>query len=190
MLLGRCAFIGILLLTLVGACSASEPADDSSPATTTTREPAPAQGSTTTGLTTWPTSLSTTTTDPISVGPRTLPAVSSLERGLFCRDLISSGYGYSDAIAYWVREGQPSRMDADGDAVPCETVYDSADVASFWGDPHPSPAPAEKPPAVLAELGRGLFCRDLEAMDFTFDQAVAYCCCRRYHGRLANHRRS
>ncbi len=149
----------LLVLAVVGACSATKPADDSSAATTTTRFSTPS---------------STTTSDATSLSRQALAPVSSLGPGLLCRDLFGSGYDYSNAIAYWVREGQPSRMDADGDAVPCETVYDPVDVASFWGDMRPGPAPIEKPPAVLAELGTGLFCRDLEAMGFTFDQAVAY----------------
>jgi len=36
---------------------------------------------------------------------------------------------------YWVREGAPERMDADGNGIPCETVYDAAEIADFiWFD--------------------------------------------------------
>ncbi|MDJ0924425.1 MAG: DUF3160 domain-containing protein [Acidimicrobiia bacterium] len=46
-----------------------------------------------------------------------------LEAGLFCRDLRDMGYGFFDAVSYWMAEGAPDRMDADGNGIPCETVY-------------------------------------------------------------------
>ena len=34
-----------------------------------------------------------------------------------------------DALRYYIWEGYPARMDADGNGIPCETVYyDAADV--------------------------------------------------------------
>jgi hypothetical protein len=61
--------------------------------------------------------------------------------GLFCRDLLVAdaiGHPFSGvgtvpqtalfwSIVYWNLEGQPARMDADGDGIPCGTLYD-ADV--------------------------------------------------------------
>lgn len=70
--------------------------------------------------------------------PTTIPPVAALGAGLFCRDLAAQGYGYSDAVAYWTREGSPDRMDADRNAIPCETVYDAGEVLAFWGDPLPT----------------------------------------------------
>ena len=59
-----------------------------------------------------------------------LPVVGpALPGGLSCRDVEAAGYGYTHAVAYWVREGRPMRMDEDHDRIPCETVYPAAEVA-------------------------------------------------------------
>jgi hypothetical protein len=63
----------------------------------------------------------------------TLVPVERIASGLLCRDLYAVGYGYSEAVAYWAREGSPDRMDADRNGIPCETVYLESDVAAFWG---------------------------------------------------------
>ena len=53
----------------------------------------------------------------------------SLEAGLLCRDVAADGYDYVGAVAQWLREGAPDRMDADRDGIPCETVFpDDIDV--------------------------------------------------------------
>jgi hypothetical protein len=54
------------------------------------------------------------------------------ETGLFCRDLEPAGYSFSEAVAYWVREGAPDRMDADRNRIPCETIYPAEEVAAFF----------------------------------------------------------
>ena len=64
--------------------------------------------------------------------------MTDVQAGLFCRDLFALGYDYASAVAYWVREGSPDRMDADRNGIPCETVYPVADVLAFWGDPLPT----------------------------------------------------
>jgi hypothetical protein len=56
-----------------------------------------------------------------------------LVRGLFCEDLFADGEDYATAAAYWIAEGEPERMDADGNDVPCENDYDDADVTAYWG---------------------------------------------------------
>lgn len=58
--------------------------------------------------------------------------VSNEPPGLLCRDLADRGYAYPDAVAYWVIEGEPDRMDEDLDRIPCETVFPPADVDSYW----------------------------------------------------------
>ena len=58
--------------------------------------------------------------------PATLPA------GLFCRDLLAQGLPYGDAVAYWDYEGRPERMDADGNDIPCETVYPQPEIDAYW----------------------------------------------------------
>jgi len=46
--------------------------------------------------------------------------------GLLCRDLKAQGFDVYDAIAYYLNWGEPSNMDADGNGVPCETVFPDA----------------------------------------------------------------
>jgi hypothetical protein len=63
--------------------------------------------------------------------------------GLDCRDLLSGAapypFGVSGvrpeeavlwSIVYWILEGQPARMDVDGNGIPCESLYDAEVVAS------------------------------------------------------------
>lgn len=64
--------------------------------------------------------------------------------GLYCRDLKAQGYTYSESVAYWIAQGRPPRMDADGNGIPCETVYESSDVEQYFGtmaDTEPVQAP-------------------------------------------------
>lgn len=53
-----------------------------------------------------------------------------LPSGLLCRDLQARGIGVYDALRYYIWEGSPDRMDADGNGIPCETVYSNA--ATVW----------------------------------------------------------
>lgn len=55
-----------------------------------------------------------------------------LPSGLFCRDLVAAGLSYPFAVAYWVDEGLPERMDADRNGIPCETVYSPSEVREYW----------------------------------------------------------
>ena len=84
-----------------------------------------------------------------------------LESGLFCRDIAGMGFGFSEAVAYWMAEGAPDRMDADGNGIPCETVFPE-DFESFLN-------------AAIGE-GEGKLCRDLGFPDdgSGFQRAVAY----------------
>ena len=55
--------------------------------------------------------------------------------GNLCRDLMTSerfSADYFSVVAYWFLEGQPDRMDADRDGIPCETVFGLWDIAGFW----------------------------------------------------------
>ncbi len=54
--------------------------------------------------------------------------------GKLCRDLgfPDTSEGYQRAVAYWMLEGAPVRMDADGNGVPCETVFSSSAVDGFF----------------------------------------------------------
>jgi hypothetical protein len=40
---------------------------------------------------------------------------------------------YQFVLAYWFLEGRPARMDADGNGVPCELLFDPSVVAAVWG---------------------------------------------------------
>jgi serine protease Do len=83
-----------------------------------------------------------------------------LASGLLCRDLSDMGFGYYEAVGYWIREGHPTRMDADGNGIPCETVFPLAEVDGFYA-------------LVLLEAD-GLFCRDFFDFGSFYSDAVAY----------------
>lgn len=53
-----------------------------------------------------------------------------LPSGLLCRDLLARGIDVYGALSYFIADGYPSRMDADGNGIPCETVY--PDAALIW----------------------------------------------------------
>jgi hypothetical protein len=88
------------------------------------------------------------------------PPAAGLAGGLFCRDVAAAGYSFDQALAYWVREGRPSRMDADGNGLPCETVYAAADVQSSVES--------------VDDLEPDLFCYHLADRGAGFSQAIAY----------------
>lgn len=64
--------------------------------------------------------------------PATSTAVRSLPAGLSCRDLRNGSFSYAAAFQYWRLHGNPVRMDANRDGIPCETVYSTAAVNAFW----------------------------------------------------------
>lgn len=131
-----------VILVAVGCADVAEPPTDD--ATTPTSQSTPI-GSTPEVSVDEPTSTPATTATPSSsttststVTTTSLAPVGDLEAGLFCRDLYPLGYGYSEAVAYWTKEDQPDRMDADHNGIPCETVYDRSEVVAFWGEPLPT----------------------------------------------------
>jgi hypothetical protein len=89
--------------------------------------------------------------------------VTDLAGGLFCRDLRAAGFSYAEAVRYWDREGRPDRMDAAQNGTPCQTVYDSSEVSGYWGLA-----------TAVYDLPSGLFCRDLKARGYSYDDAVWY----------------
>lgn len=119
-----------------------------------------------------------------------------MEGGLFCRELADLGLTYTEAVAYWARDRQPARMDADRNGILCETVYDRAAVVAFWGEPLPTTTsttaaamPTTLPPATttttttttttlpidaIGDVPPGKFCRDTHAMGFGYPETVAY----------------
>ena len=137
----------------------------------------------TTGGTTAPTFDDVTTTTarpPVTTRPSTgggggaNPAdATQLPSGLLCRDLRSRGYNYAEAVAYWAADGRPDRMDEDRNGYPCETVFDTADVVAYWGfDPQTGGGGGGT--GSVYDLPSGLFCRDLLAMGYSYEEAVTY----------------
>jgi hypothetical protein len=95
----------------------------------------------------------TTTQAETASATTTVVGVEQLAAGLFCRDLNAGGYAYDEAVAYWTREGQPDRMDADRNGIPCETVYPRNEVVAFWGEPLPTKSTNEFAFVVSIDLG-------------------------------------
>jgi hypothetical protein len=91
--------------------------------------------------------------------------VRELPVGLLCRDLKQREYGYVAAVEYWRIQGQPQRLDADRNGIPCEPEYPRAEIAKYWQGRKVSP---------LASVPDGLFCRDLVARGATYSEAVTY----------------
>ena len=67
---------------------------------------------------------------PYASAPVSEPLYMRLPSGLLCRDLRDRGVSVRDALDYFIYEGFPDRMDADGNGVPCETVY--SDASRIW----------------------------------------------------------
>jgi hypothetical protein len=129
------AFLALMVVSCAGDTSESTVSSSVTLAPTTTTSIAAA----TTPATTVP---SPTTTTTVITTTSTLTPVTDLEPGLFCRDLRSLDYSYTEAVHYWAVEGRPDRMDADGNGIPCETVYPEGDVVAYWGESPPTTAVA------------------------------------------------
>ena len=131
-----------------------------------------------TEATTSSTAAPTSTAAPVEAPPATAaPAPSGVgdvltqPAGLFCRDLRSIGYSYSAAVDYWRQHGQPDRMDADLDGVPCETVYPVENIDGYWGEF--GVVPVYEYYSVF-DLPGGLFCRDLADAGYDTYEALSY----------------
>jgi hypothetical protein len=107
---------------LLAACSS--PTEDQGQA-----QPLPTVGTATTAATT--TTEAATTTPPATTRPIRLVA------GKYCAAMHAAGWSLEKARAFYEDHGQPAHMDADGDGIPCETVYGEV------GDPEPPPVPQE-----------------------------------------------
>jgi hypothetical protein len=139
----RLSAVAIIAGTLIAATVAASvgltlgrgtPAAELSPSSTSTTKP-PATSTTTTSTSTPP--PTTTPEAPIQDSPTTTSPpvldISAEAPGLYCRDLADKGYSYPEAVGYWQGEGEPSRMDASGTGIPCQTVYPAAEVEQYWG---------------------------------------------------------
>lgn len=156
--------VGLVALVAMARSGDDDPASSTSTSTTaaTTTTTAP---TTTTSSTTTSTSTTTTTTAPPPTTAGGPGDVRNQPAGLLCRDLAAKGYSYSAAVDYWRFNGQPDRMDADKNGIPCETVYPRSDVIAYWGT-------TENPD--YQDVPTGLFCKDLKARGYTYAEAVAY----------------
>lgn len=90
------------------------------------------------------------------------PSPAGLSPGLLCRAVAAKGYTFWDASIYWVSEGSPARMDADGNGIPCESVFPANDIDAFlqWG----------------RDFSTGLGCANLNLPDEPgeYHRAIAY----------------
>ncbi len=124
----RILILALATALLAGGCGDGEAGD-----TKVTTTPAVTTTSPTPTTTTEPPPTTTTITRPPDDRE-----VDALAWGLLCRDLVEAGWDYSGAVAYWEVEGRPARMDVDENGIPCETVYPTSEVTSYWGDPLPT----------------------------------------------------
>lgn len=102
-----------------------------------------------------PTNTNTNTTAPPTTPPTTQPEPEAerepapttrrpaptpplkLVVGKYCAAMHAAGWSFEEARAYYQDHGQPAHMDADGDGIPCETVYGEV------GGQGPAPVPQE-----------------------------------------------
>jgi hypothetical protein len=77
------------------------------------------------------TTAAATTTQPATTRPIKLVV------GKYCAAMKAAGWSFEEARAYYEDHGQPAHMDADGDGIPCETVYGEV------GGPGQAPDPQE-----------------------------------------------
>jgi hypothetical protein len=82
------------------------------------------------------TAATTTTEAPTTTRPATTRPI-KLVVGKYCAAMKAAGWSFQKARAYYEDHGQPAHMDADGDGIPCETVYGEVDGQG------PAPAPQE-----------------------------------------------
>jgi Excalibur calcium-binding domain len=73
---------------------------------------------------------------PTTTRPATTPPI-KLVVGKYCAAMHAAGWSFEEARAYYQDHGEPAHMDADGDGIPCETVYGEV------GGQGPAPGPQE-----------------------------------------------
>jgi hypothetical protein len=73
------------------------------------------------------------------------PEVQDLAPGLSCEQLAAAGYPYDEAVVYWMIGGERFDLDPDQNGVPCEGVYQQAEIAAYWGEDLPTTTVATSP---------------------------------------------
>lgn len=81
---------------------------------------------------------------------RTAGRASPTSTTLLCKNLKSRGYNFAEANAYWELEGKPDRMDADGNGIPCQTVYPLSQIHIIYPGAE-QPPPVQPAPAATTE---------------------------------------
>lgn len=98
--------------------------------------------------------------------------IDMMRPGMYCRDLVveEDHPPYWSAVLYWLYEGEPDRMDADRDGIPCETVYPEAFIRDFLEDP----SIVGDEDRTIDELDPGMLCRELIWWMPFYQQALGY----------------
>lgn len=81
-----------------------------------------------------------------------------------CAQMKSRGYSYGRAVDYWRRQGYPSRLDADNNGIPCETVYSATSVRNYWGSRV----------TYGGDISTGISCKELLRQGYSYGDALAY----------------
>lgn len=83
---------------------------------------------------------------------------------LSCAQMKARGYSYARAVDYWRGQGYPSRLDADNNGIPCETVYSATSVRNYWGSRV----------TYGGDIASGLSCMELRRRGHSYGEALAY----------------
>ena len=101
-------------------------ADPDAARTSSSDAAGPATSTTTTSTTT-----TTTAPPPTTAAPRPIDLEAA---GQGCTQLANKGYSYGDALSYYLRTGEPERMDPDHDDMPCESNYSDDEKSQVWAE--------------------------------------------------------
>jgi Excalibur calcium-binding domain len=99
---------------------------------------------------------------PESTGIKEVEDIRQVPSSLTCKDLQRRGYLFTAAVEYWNLHRRPERMDADGNGIPCETVYPRGWVLEY------------KKMRVRSVERSGLTCRNLSDLRLPYGRAVEY----------------
>ena len=125
--------------------------------------------------------LPATTAPPTTVAPATTlpppeptPDGSPVAAGYDCAYIVEAGYEYGAALAYWVREGRPKRMDPDGNGIPCDSQYPAPEIAAIIDGVAQPAEDADVGSGDGGVLGSDMLCADVADLGYGFASALAY----------------
>lgn len=95
-----------------------------------------------TSLETSPHSPSTTTAVPqghvtqfTAEGPLSVATITgTVGPGVLCQDILAQSGGFFATAICCFANGMPENIDADGNSIPCETLFTEADLQDFYDD--------------------------------------------------------